>query len=101
MTRRAGAFQMARLGILGICGPKNTAARIPFNPGRADLAAGLRWDLVNSYLAVDLETASTERASACAIGWAVFEAGRLMENGATLIDPVLTDEDWWPPHQAR
>lgn len=51
---------------------------------------------MNSYVAVDLETASTARASACAIGWAVFEAGQLMENGATLIDPVLTDEDWWP-----
>lgn len=57
-------------------------------------------DKVHEFVAIDLETANTNRASACAVGWALFEDGRLVENGSTLIDPGLGPDEWWPFNMA-
>jgi DNA polymerase-3 subunit epsilon len=51
---------------------------------------------VDDFLAIDFETANTDRASACALGWALFERGELTRSGATLIDPGLSRAEWWP-----
>jgi DNA polymerase-3 subunit epsilon len=47
-----------------------------------------------TFLAIDFETASASRASACAVGVALFEGGQIRESAATLIDPLLADEQW-------
>lgn len=50
----------------------------------------------NAFLAIDFETANEQRASACALGFALFENGHAVEGGATLIDPGLDEDDWNP-----
>jgi DNA polymerase-3 subunit epsilon len=47
-----------------------------------------------TFLAIDFETASSSRASACAVGVALFEDGQPVETDASLINPGLKDEDW-------
>jgi DNA polymerase-3 subunit epsilon len=50
---------------------------------------------MDDFLAIDFETASrTQRASACAVGWARFQAGQLIDAGRQLINPQLPDEQW-------
>ncbi|MBK8294070.1 MAG: hypothetical protein IPK93_04555 [Solirubrobacterales bacterium] len=46
------------------------------------------------FLALDFETACGSRASACSVGYARFEQGKLAEVGETLIDPGLAAEQW-------
>jgi DNA polymerase-3 subunit epsilon len=47
-----------------------------------------------AFLAVDFETATAQRASACAVGFALFEDGLLRDAGATLIDPGIEPDEW-------
>jgi DNA polymerase III subunit epsilon len=49
---------------------------------------------METFLAVDFETANAQRASACALGWARFERGQEIDTGSLLIDPRIADEDW-------
>ena len=43
------------------------------------------------FVAIDVETANPDYASICQVGFAFFEAGKLIENFAYLVDP----EDWF------
>jgi DNA polymerase-3 subunit epsilon len=49
---------------------------------------------VESFLAIDFETANAQRASVCAVGWARFEGGKLQESRRLLVDPQLPESDW-------
>ena len=49
---------------------------------------------MENFLAIDFETANAQRGSACALGWAEFQAGRLVDSGRLLINPQLSDEQW-------
>jgi DNA polymerase-3 subunit epsilon len=49
---------------------------------------------MENFLAIDFETANAQRGSACALGWAQFQAGRLFDSGRLLINPQLSDEQW-------
>lgn len=46
------------------------------------------------FVAIDVETASDARDSACALGWALFEDDVVLEGGSTRIDPEIRDADW-------
>lgn len=46
------------------------------------------------FVAIDFETATDSRDSACAIGWTVFESGEPSESGGTLIDPAIPSGTW-------
>lgn len=46
------------------------------------------------FMAIDFETAGRFRASACSVGWAIYDAGQLLDSGASLIDPQLPEDDW-------
>ena len=48
----------------------------------------------DDFLAIDFETASGSRASACAVGFARFTEGSLAAAGSTLIDPGLKPSEW-------
>lgn len=50
--------------------------------------------LHGSFLAIDFETATGDRASACALGFAHVVDGVLAATGSTLIDPRLPADDW-------
>ena len=50
----------------------------------------------SAFLAIDFETATEQRASACAVGFALFEDGALRDTGATLIDPGIDPTAWNP-----
>jgi DNA polymerase-3 subunit epsilon len=47
-----------------------------------------------AFLAIDFETAATFRGSACALGVALFDHGRLRYQQTTLIDPGIAPDDW-------
>ncbi len=48
-----------------------------------------------SFVAIDFETASPrQRASACAVGFAVVEGGRIVDVGKALINPDIPDSEW-------
>jgi DNA polymerase-3 subunit epsilon len=48
-----------------------------------------------SFLAIDFETASsTQRGSACALGFALVESGLVVRTGKSLIDPQLPPAEW-------
>lgn len=48
-----------------------------------------------SFLAIDFETASpNQRASACAVGFAVVDAGTIVNAGKALINPDIPDGEW-------
>lgn len=47
-----------------------------------------------SFLAIDFETATGRRGSACAVGWAVIDEGRIRESGFQLIDPQVPESEW-------
>lgn len=49
---------------------------------------------METFLAVDFETANAQRASACALGWARFERGEEVDAGSLLIDPQIAYEAW-------
>lgn len=49
---------------------------------------------METFVAIDFETAAPQRASACAIGWSKFEQGIQIESGSTLIDPRLPRAEW-------
>jgi DNA polymerase-3 subunit epsilon len=51
---------------------------------------------MEDFLAIDFETANAQRGSACALGWAQFQAGQLFDSGRLLINPQLSDEQWDP-----
>jgi DNA polymerase-3 subunit epsilon len=46
------------------------------------------------FVAIDLETASEARDSACALGWAVVDDGAVVESGWTPIDPEIRPSAW-------
>ncbi len=48
----------------------------------------------DTFVAIDFETASGSRASACAVGWSRFEHGAEAQAGSTLIDPGIEPEEW-------
>ncbi len=50
--------------------------------------------LRGSFLAIDFETATKDRASACALGYAHVVDGVLAASGSTLIDPQLPADTW-------
>jgi hypothetical protein len=47
-----------------------------------------------AFLAIDFETATEQRSSACALGVALFDEGELRESSATLIDPNIPANNW-------
>jgi DNA polymerase-3 subunit epsilon len=47
-----------------------------------------------AFLAIDFETAATHRASACALGVALFDRGRLRHQQTTLINPGVAPDSW-------
>lgn len=47
-----------------------------------------------AFLAIDFETATEQRGSACAVGVALFDGGELRESSATLIDPGIPADNW-------
>ena len=47
-----------------------------------------------AFLAIDFETATAQRGSACAVGFALFEDGVWRDGGETLIDPGIDPEQW-------
>ncbi len=47
------------------------------------------------YLAIDFETANSERSSICAFGYALFEDGRVVMAGAELCKPEPNYYDFW------
>jgi DNA polymerase-3 subunit epsilon len=49
---------------------------------------------METFLAIDFETANARRASACALGWARYEQGERVDSGSLLIDPQLADDEW-------
>lgn len=51
-------------------------------------------DAVDGFLAIDFETASRQRGSACAIGFAKFENGEMVEVGNGLINPQISPHEW-------
>lgn len=51
---------------------------------------------MSGFVAIDFETANESRASACALGWAVFEDGSLVVGGSTLIAPEIEAGAWSP-----
>ena len=50
------------------------------------------------YLAIDFETANASRSSICAFGYALFEDGKLVAQGADLCRPV---PDYYDPRNVR
>jgi DNA polymerase III subunit epsilon len=46
------------------------------------------------FVAIDLETASEARDSACALGWALVEDGVVADSGWTPIDPEIRSSAW-------
>lgn len=50
------------------------------------------------YLAIDFETANASRSSICAFGYALFENGKLVAQGADLCRPV---PDYYDPRNVR
>jgi len=50
--------------------------------------------VTDRWIAIDFETANRERASACALGAAVIEGGRVVATHSWLIDPAA-DFDWF------
>jgi DNA polymerase-3 subunit epsilon len=57
----------------------------------------MRWWLdatVETFLAIDFETANAQRASACALGWVLYEGGERVDAGSFLIDPQIADDEW-------
>lgn len=50
--------------------------------------------LRGSFLAIDFETATQDRASACALGYAHIVDGVLAATASTLIDPLLPADTW-------
>ena len=51
---------------------------------------------MGTFVAIDFETAGHSRASACALGIAVFEAGRLAAHTKILINPGIDESQWSP-----
>lgn len=49
---------------------------------------------MSGFVAVDFETANETRASACALGWAMFAGGNLVYQGSSLIAPEIHDDEW-------
>lgn len=47
-----------------------------------------------SFVAIDFETANESRSSACALGWAIFEDGSVVDAGSTLIAPGIEPDEW-------
>lgn len=47
-----------------------------------------------SFVAIDFETATGRRGSACAVGWALVEECRVRESGFQLIDPQVPESEW-------
>lgn len=47
-----------------------------------------------SFVAIDFETAANQRASACSVGVAVFEEGRVVKRWSSLIDPRIGVDEW-------
>jgi len=50
--------------------------------------------MAEHFTTIDFETANAQRGSACALGWARFQAGQLIDSGQSLINPQLPDEQW-------
>lgn len=50
----------------------------------------------DGFLAIDFETAAPQRASACAVGWALVGGGTIIQAGSTLIDPKIPEDEWSP-----
>lgn len=50
--------------------------------------------MTNEFLAIDFETASESRASACAMGLSLFQGGELVEQRGSYIDPGLDPGEW-------
>lgn len=48
----------------------------------------------SGFMAIDFETAGRFRASACSVGWAVYDADQLVDSGASLINPQIAESDW-------
>lgn len=58
-------------------------------------ASRLTWiEGMERFVAIDFETATDTRDSACALGWTVFEEGEPRETGGTLIDPEIPAGAW-------
>lgn len=49
---------------------------------------------METFVAIDFETATAQRDSACAIGWSKFVNGVETESGATFIDPKIDPYEW-------
>lgn len=49
---------------------------------------------METFVAIDFETATAQRASACAVGWSKVENGVEVEAGGTLIDPEIAPSEW-------
>ena len=47
------------------------------------------------FAAVDFETATPERSSACAVGIAVFDSGEVRQATSRLIKPPGNEYDWF------
>jgi len=61
----------------------------------ACVASRLTWfEGMERFVAIDFETATDSRDSACALGWTVFEEGEPRETSGTLIDPEIPAGAW-------
>lgn len=49
---------------------------------------------MNSFVAIDFETASEDRATVCALGWAVVSNDAVSDVGWTPLDPQIRPGDW-------
>jgi len=67
--------------------PTRAASPAPFPPAVSHLTD-------SAFLALDFETATAQRGSACALGFALFDGGELKGRGATLIDPGIDENEW-------
>lgn len=47
-----------------------------------------------SFVAIDFETATGHRGSACSVGWALVEDNAIQESGSQLIDPQIPPSEW-------
>lgn len=47
-----------------------------------------------SFFAIDFETATGHRGSACSVGWALVEDNAIRESGGQLIDPQIPASEW-------
>jgi DNA polymerase-3 subunit epsilon len=54
-----------------------------------------RGSLPDTWVAIDFETATREPTSACAVGIAVIEDGRVTETGSWLVQPPFNEYELW------